>query len=334
MSGQTDRGHEDYAAIYSKFLRRGYRGLTEAESRSLTIGSGGTALAPTRWSDYIGQAVENDFMLGRVQRIESTTAFKLPVYANDITGNNNVAEEATGTESTPTFALPQQGTGGATTYTFSLKKITARVRVSNELLADSKAAADVDAFLMKELVSALITRVNSQIVHGNGTTQCQGSYRSATAYSQTVSTGVATTNTAKDVISAVWAGTNTTEPVMPYESWVNSVAVVNSRTVANFDATFYPVLFPVFRGSMQNGTTVEGLPTIYHRLTTTTPASGDTLVHFVDPTRYLLVTDFSGFSVARFTETFADTNETLFFGSVRADGSIMNKSAVLNVNRA
>jgi HK97 family phage major capsid protein len=334
---KISRDSEQYSDIYRTYLRRGSRGLTDVEARALTISSGGTALAPTGWSKYIETAINEDAILSRVQKIETPTAFVLPIYAEDITVNTNVAESSVGTQSSPTFAKPVQGTTSGTSgtyYTFAQKKVTAWVKVSNELLNDSKGAQDVEEFLRRALVDGLIGEVNRQILIGNGTSECQGSYNSAKGYSRTVSTGVSTTNTMKDVISAVWGSTNSTLSPLPYESWINSVAVVNSRLVASLDSTFFPVLFPSFRGSMTNGTTVEGLPTVYHRLSATTPAAGDTLVHFLDPTRYVLAHSFGQFSVARYSEAAADTNETIFVGSIRCDGSINNKYAVLNVNRA
>jgi hypothetical protein len=254
-----------------------------------------------------------------------------------LTVNNNVAESALGTQSSPTFAKPVQGTTAGTSgtyYTFAQKKVTAWVKVSNELLNDSKGAQDVEEFLRRALVDGLIFEVGRQILIGNGTSECQGSFNSAKGYSRTASTGVATTNTMKDVISAVWGSTNSALSPLPYESWINSVAVINSRLVASFDPSFFPVLFPSFRGTMVNGTTVEGLPTVYHRLSATTPAAGDTLVHFFNPAQYLLAHSFGAFSVARYSETAADTNETIFVASIRCDGSITNRFAVLNVNRA
>jgi HK97 family phage major capsid protein len=331
------RDSEQYSDIYRTFLRRGARGLTDVEARALTISSGGTALAPTAWSKYIDTEIAEDAILSRVQKIETPTAFNLPIYAEDATVNTNVAESALGTQSSPTFAKPVQGTStgtSATYYTFAQKKVTAWVKVSNELLNDSKGAQDVEEFLRRALVDGLIGEVSRQILIGNGTSECQGSFNSAKGYSRTASTGVATTNTIKDVISAVWGSTNSALSPLPYESWINSVAVVNSRLVASFDSTFFPVLFPTFRGTMVNGTTVEGLPTVYHRLSATTPAAGDTLVHFFNPAQYLLAHSFGAFSVARYSETAADTNETIFVASIRCDGSITNKFAVLNVNRA
>jgi len=331
------RDSDQYSDIYRTFLRRGARGLTDVEARALTISSGGTALAPTAWSKYIDTEIAEDAILSRVQKIETPTAFNLPIYAEDATVNTNVAESALSSQSSPTFAKPVQGTNtgtSATYYTFAQKKVTAWVKVSNELLNDSKGAQDVEEFLRRALVDGLIGEVGRQILIGNGTSECQGSFNSAKGYSRTASTGVATTNTMKDVISAVWGSTASALSPLPYESWINSVAVINSRLMASFDPTFFPVLFPSFRGTMVNGTTVEGLPTVYHRLSTGTPASGDTLVHFFNPAQYLLAHSFGAFSVARYSETAADTNETIFVASIRCDGSITNKFAVLNVNRA
>lgn len=339
MDKPLDRSSADYAEIYRTYLRRGARGLTDVEARALSISSGGTALAPTDWSNFIDVAIQEDFILNRVRKVATTTAFKLPIYNEDATVNANVSEAGLGTGSSPTFSLPRQGVNTGTSgtyYTFSLKKVTSWVKVSNELLADSKAATDVDKFLRQELVAGLVTTINSQILIGDGTTQCQGAYTSAKAYGRTVSSTGSTSISPKDIISAAWGSTNGALSPIAYEQWINSVAVVNSRLVANFDATFYPVLFPSFRGYIASttGTTVEGLPTVYHRLTNSNPAAGDTAVMFFDPSKYLLAHSFDAFSVARFDERHADTNETLFVGSIRADGSITNTSAVLNVNRS
>ena len=175
MSDHTiTRDSEQYADIYRTFLRRGARGLTDVEARALTIASGGTALAPTGWSKYIETAINEDAILSRVQKIATPTAFVLPVYGEDVTVNTNVSEASLGTQSSPTFAKPYQGTSSgtsATTYQFAQKKVTAWVKVSNELLNDSKGAQDVEEFLKRGLVDGLIGEVNRQILIGNGTTE-------------------------------------------------------------------------------------------------------------------------------------------------------------------
>lgn len=334
-----DRGGEEYRGLFQNYLRHGTGRLTDAEVRALSnSGTGlGNVLAPTGWSDFIELSMSQDTILSKVRKVTTAGKFTQPINIADATVNSNQTETNIGTESWTSgtaLALPQQGSGGSTTYTFSLKKVTAWTKVSNEILEDSNAAASIEEFVRAELVAELISQLNSQILIGDGSTGCQGAFNSAKAYSRTASTGVATSNKPSDILSAAWASTNSALSPMAFESWKNSVAVINSRLTASFDSTFFPPLFPLFVGNMQDGTSVEGLPTIYHRLSATTPAAGDTLVMFFDPTKYLLATSFRGFSVTRLSETYSGTDQTAFVASVRADGCLLHTSGVLNVNRA
>ena len=330
-----DRSSDQYSEIYQNYLRLGQRKLDQNEIRALSISSGGTVLPPTSWSKFIDDAITEDAILSRVRRVETTTAFVQPIMTTPPAINTGVAEASLGaTEADPAYLKPYQGTSGTTQYTFSLNKITSWLKVSNELLNDTKAAADIETYLRQELITGLMDEVNRQILMGAGSTECQGSFNSAKLYSRTASTGVATTNTIKDVISAAWLSSASTFSPLSYESWRNCVAVINSRTMASWDPSAFPILFPTMSGSMKDGTTYEGLPVVYHRLSTGTPTTGDTICHFFDPSKYLLATNLNGFSVARFDESLADNDQALFVATVRVDGSILNSSGVLNVNRS
>jgi HK97 family phage major capsid protein len=334
-----DRGGEEYRGLFQDYLRHGTGRLTDAEVRALSnSGTGlGNVLAPTGWSDFIELSMRQDTILSKVRKVTTAGKFTQPINVADATVNSNQSETNIGTESWTAgtaLALPQQGSGGSTTYTFSLKKVTAWTKVSNEILEDSTAATSIEEFVRAELVAELITQLNSQILIGDGSTGCQGAFNSAKAYSRTASTGVSTSNKASDILAAAWGSSNSALSPMAFESWKNSVAVINSRLTGSFDSTFFPPLFPLFVGNMQDGTSVEGLPTVYHRLSATTPAAGDTLVMFFDPTKYLLATSFRGFSVTRLSETYSGTDQTAFVASVRADGCLLHTSGVLNVNRA
>ena len=330
-----DRSSDQYSEIYQNYLRLGQRKLDEREIRALSILSGGTVLPPTSWSKFIDDAMAQDAILSRVRRVETTTAFVQPIMTTPPAINTGVAEASLGaTEADPAYLKPYVGTSGTTQYTFSLNKITSWLKVSNELLNDTKAAADIETFLRQELITALMDEVNRQILMGAGSTECQGSFNSAKLYSRTASTGVGTTNTIKDVISAAWLSSASTFSPLPYESWRNCVAVINSRTMASWDPSAFPILFPTMSGSMKDGTTYEGLPVVYHRLSTGTPTTGDTICHFFDPSKYLLATNLNGFTVARFDEVNMQNDQTLFVASVRVDGSILHSSSVLNVNRS
>ena len=330
-----DRSSDQYSEIYQNYLRLGQRKLDEREIRALSILSGGTVLPPTSWSKFIDDAMAQDAILSRVRRVETTTAFVQPIMTTPPAINTGVAEASLGaTEADPAYLKPYVGTSGTTQYTFSLNKITSWLKVSNELLNDTKAAADIETFLRQELITALMDEVNRQILMGAGSTECQGSFNSAKLYSRTASTGVGTTNTIKDVISAAWLSSASTFSPLPYESWRNCVAVINSRTMASWDPSAFPILFPTMSGSMKDGTTYEGLPVVYHRLSTGTPTTGDTICHFFDPSKYLLATNLNGFTVARFDEVNMQNDQTLFVASVRVDGSMLHSSSVLNVNRS
>lgn len=332
---KIDRSSDQYSEIYQNYLRLGHRKLDQNEIRALSIASGGTVLPPTSWSKFIDDAITEDAILSRVRRVETTTAFVQPIMTTPPAINTGVAEASLGaTEADPAYLKPYQGTSGTTQYTFSLNKITSWVKVSNELLNDTKAAADIETYLRQELITGLMDEVNRQILMGAGSTECQGSFNSAKLYSRTASTTVATTNTIKDVISAAWLSSASTFSPLTYESWRNCVAVINSRTMASWDPSAFPILFPTMSGSMKEGTTYEGLPVVYHRLSTGTPTTGDTICHFFDPSKYLLATNLNGFSVARFDESLADNDQALFVATVRVDGSILNSSGVLNVNRS
>lgn len=332
MEKTIDRASPEYCGLWDRYITRGLKSLTSAEQRVLNIGTGGGYLAPTSWAKFIDDAMTQDAIISRVRTVKTTTSFVQPIYNNDSTVNEGVDEASGGTtESDLTFSEPYQG---QTTdeYTFSLNKITLFCKVSNELLHDSQAAQSVDEFIRREFLSQLITKVNKQILVGDGDTQCQGAYQSAVAYGRVIGSGVSVTNTMKDILAAAWYPDSATESPMPYESWVNSVAVINSQSISSFDSSFFPPLFPCFRGSMGSGTSVQGLPTVYAQLSDT-DETGSPLVMFFDPTKYLLATDMAGFTVERFDELYADTNETLFRGVVRADGCILNTSAVLVVAR-
>ena len=332
---KIDRSSDQYSEIYQNYLRLGQRKLDQNEIRALSISSGGTVLPPTSWSKFIDDAITEDAILSRVRRVETTTAFVQPILTTNPAINTGVAEASIGaTEADPAYLKPYQGTSGTTQYTFSLNKITSWVKVSNELLNDTKAAADIETYLRQELITGLMDEVNRQILMGAGSTECQGSFNSAKLYSRTASTGIGATNTIKDVISAAWLSSASQFSPLTYESWRNCVAVINSRTMASWDPSAFPILFPTMSGSMKEGTTYEGLPVVYHRLSTGTPTTGDTICHFFDPSKYLLATNLNGFSVARFDESLADNDQALFVATVRVDGSILNSSGVLNVNRS
>jgi hypothetical protein len=332
-----DRNGDEYRHLYQTYLRKGHNGLTDVEARALSVGSAnnGAALAPTSWSDYVQNVWAQDYILSKVNIVKTTTGFTQPVLLTDATGNTNVAEGALGTESYTgsNFMLsPRIGTTGTTTATFSLKKYTAWATVSNELLEDSESAQSVEELLKRQLTARLTTLLNRHILIGTGSAngQLQGSFNAAKVYSRTsVMGGTQTAISMWHIARCLMNNSGTDEPLMPWELFQNSVWVFNSYNIGNHVSTGdIPAAWAYGDENMM------GRPYMYFPLDSTGAAtSGSNHIHLFDPTQYMLAMNLSGMTVTRLSERYADSNQTAFVVSVRADGNILNSQAVLNINR-
>lgn len=332
-----DRGGDEYRHLYQTYLRKGHNGLTDAEARALSVGSAnnGAALAPTSWSDYVQNVWAQDYILSKVNIVKTTTGFTQPILLTDATGNTNVSEGALGTESYTgsNFMLsPRIGTSGTTTASYSLKKYTAWATVSNELLEDSESAQSVEELLKRQLTARLTTLLNRHILigTGSGNGQLQGSFNSAKLYSRTsVLGGTQTSISMWHIVRCLMNNSGTDEPLMSWEVFQNCVWVFNSYNVGNLSSTGdMTAAFAYGDGTM------IGRPYIYFPLDSTgVNVTGSNHMHLFDPTQYLLAMNLSGMTVTRLSERYADTNQTAFVVSVRADGNILNSQAVLNINR-
>lgn len=332
-----DRGGDEYRHLYQTYLRKGHNGLTDAEARALSVGSAGSgaALAPTSWSDYVQNTLAQDYILGKVNIVPTTTGFTQPIVITDATGNTNVAEGSLGTESytgSNPILNARIGTSGTTTATYSLKKLTAWATVSNELLEDTESAQGVEELLRRQLTARLITILNQQIIIGTGNAngQIQGSYNAAKVYGRTSALGgTATSVSAWTVLRNVCNNSGTDAPLMSWEQFSRCVMVLNSYNIVNFSSTGDLMSSVAYgNGNMMN------LPWMYYPLDTTGSGTpGSSQIHLFDPTQYLLATNLSGMTVTRLSERYAAENQTAFVCSIRADGNILNTQAVLNLNR-
>jgi hypothetical protein len=311
--------------------------LTDAEARALSVGSAsnGAALAPTSWSDYVQNVWAQDYILSKVNIVKTTTGFTQPILLTDATGNTNVSEGALGTESYTgsNFMLsPRIGTSGTTTASYSLKKYTAWATVSNELLEDSESAQSVEELLKRQLTARLTTLLNRHILigTGSGNGQLQGSFNAAKVYSRTsVLGGTQTSISMWHIIRCLMNNSGTDEPLISWEVFQNCVWIFNSYNVGNHSATGDMVA-----GFAYGDGTMIGRPYIYFPLDSTgVNVAGSNHMHLFDPTQYLLAMNLSGMTVTRLSERYADSNQTAFVVSVRADGNILNSQAVLNINR-
>lgn len=341
MGKTMDRSCEDYSHIYRTFLTRGHAGLTDTEARAISISANGTALVPTTWANYVQNTIAQDSLLSKVNVVHSTSPFVLPIVTTDATANITVAEGALGTESSVVVTKPYGGLTGTTTYTFGLKKITAWTKVSNELLEDSEAAQSVEELLKRQLTARIATILNRQIITGSGAAsttgtaiECQGSFHSARMYGRFASStsSFSAANHAISMLKSLIGTTDGTLPAVSFESFSRMTVVLNTRVLDTIASTGN--IPAALASSHPDHLTLLGRPVMFTHLENGAAATGSTFMHLLDPTQYLLAMNPEGISVARFSETLADADQTIFAATVRADGSIMNTQAVWNINAA
>ena len=324
---QLDRGGEDFSHIYNLYLRKGLNSLTDVEARAISIGSGGASLVPSSWTKFVQETIKEDAIMSKVNVINTTTTFSQPIVSAVPSVNTNVAEASLGTEdSTMALASSKFVTTAAT---YSLKKVTSWLRVSNELLEDSEAAQSVEDLIRRQLIAKLITTINDQILTGSGSGACQGSVTAATSYSRSaIIGGTAGLQVVMSIFRALMNDGGANLPKITYANFRRSLMVMNSYAPINF--TSEGVLWQ----ALAFDDSFHGLPVIWHPLDSTGTSSTNSIqIHLFDPTQYMLALNFGGFNVTRYDETYAGSGQTAFVASVRASGNIMNTQGVLNLLR-
>jgi len=328
-----DTSGDEYRHLYQTYLRKGQNGLTDAETRALSIGAatGGQVLAPSSWSDYVQNQMQNDAILKRVNIVQTTTGFTQPIFVTNPTVNAAVSEASLGTESYTGSNFVVNPKFANTSRAFALKKFTAWATVSNELLEDTEAAQSVEEFLKRQLTASILSTINQQIVRGNGSSsQLQGSWQAAIDYSRTKAANASGNTTAHIWLAMTDAGAGNESNIDPV-TFSRCVIVFNTRTGDKYS---YGAGTPLdgMNFSAEGGLTTFGRPVVYMRLSDAT-GTGATLMHIFDPSQYLLATNLSGMTVTRLSERYADSNQTAFVASIRADGNILNTQAVFNITQ-
>ena len=184
---QLDRGSEDYSHLFSQYMKRGARSMTDTEIRALSETSGGTVLFPTIYANKFNETLGDDSVYSQVSKmIVNSSVVSVPIITSTRTpvGGLNVqknpGEAGTLIDATtasqaqvtvPTIALPGTSTSGTTTATLALKRISVMVKVSNELLEDSAGQGDasVESWIVRQAAQDIGKEINRQIMLGNAT---------------------------------------------------------------------------------------------------------------------------------------------------------------------
>jgi len=181
---QLDRGSEDYSHLFSQYMKRGARSMTDTEIRALSETSGGTVLFPTVYAKKFDETLGDDTVYSQVSKmIVNSSTVSVPIITSARTPvggfnvQNNPGEAGTLIDATtaatqvtvPTIALPGTTTSGTSTATLALKRISVMVKVSNELLEDSAGQGDasVESWIVRQAAQDIGKEINRQIMLGN-----------------------------------------------------------------------------------------------------------------------------------------------------------------------
>ena len=183
---QLDRGSEDYSHLFSQYMKRGARSMTDTEIRALSETSGGTVLFPTIYANKFNEMLGDDSVYSQVSKmIVNSSTVSVPVITSarvpmgGLTAQKNPGEAGTLIDATtaatqvvvPTIALPGTSNTGSATATLALKRISVMVKVSNELLEDSagQGEASVESWIVRQAAQDIGKEINRQILLGNAT---------------------------------------------------------------------------------------------------------------------------------------------------------------------
>lgn len=183
---QLDRGGEDYSHLFSQYMKRGARSMTDTELRAISETSGGTVLFPTIYANKFNEILGDDAVYSQVSKmIVNSSVVSVPIITSTRTpmGGLNVqknpGEAGTLIDATvaaaqvvvPAIALPGTSTSGSAVATLALKRISVMVNVSNELLEDSagQGEASVESWIVRQAAQDISKEINRQIMLGNAT---------------------------------------------------------------------------------------------------------------------------------------------------------------------
>lgn len=370
---QLDRGSEDYSHLFSQYMKRGARSMTDTEIRALSETSGGTVLFPTIYANKFNEMLGDDAVYSQVSKMivnSSTVSVPILTSTRSPMGGFNVQKnpgeagtliDATTTATqvvVPTIALPGTSTTGSTTATLALKRISVMVKVSNELLEDSAGQGDasVESWIVRQAAQDIGKEINRQIMLGNatdtvtagtastaGSDACHGLASTLKRYSARN----ATTTTVLGGSYGSWSqGANgigalvglCNQDLLQPCYWNRCTVIFNAQVNRSFGSTMMAVANqsnPMFITDQK----VFARPFVWADLspaqagTSNGPQPGEYMAILCDLSRYTFFSTTEGAQVTRLVETFGETNQTAFVVSMRCAGVLTDINAAYGVYR-
>lgn len=370
---QLDRGSEDYSHLFSQYMKRGARSMTDTEIRALSETSGGTVLFPTIYANKFNETLGDDTVYSQVSKmIVNSSTVSVPIITSTRTPvggfnvQNNPGEAGTLIDATtaatqvtvPTLALPGTSNTGSAVATLALKRISVMVKVSNELLEDSAGQGDasVESWIVRQAAQDIGKEINRQIMLGNasgtvtagtgataGSDSCHGLASTLKRYStrsMTTTTLIGSTNgnfTSASGLGLVSLMSLNSMDFLQAAYWNRCSFILNTQINRNFLANTMTTAAwsnPMFIAESK----IFARPLIWAELTGAsrvglTLDTGDYLAILCDLSRYTFFSTTEGVQVTRLVETFGETNQTAFVVSMRCAGVLTDINAAYGVYR-
>ncbi len=370
---QLDRGSEDYSHLFSQYMKRGARSMTDTEIRALSETSGGTVLFPTIYANKFNEMLGDDAVYSQVSKmIVNSSTVSVPILTSTRTpmGGFNVqknpgeagtlidATTAATQVTVPTLALPGTSTTGSAVATLALKRISVMVKVSNELLEDSAGQGDasVESWIVRQAAQDIGKEINRQIMLGNatdsvtagtgaalGSDSCHGlastlkrySARSATT-TTVLGASYGTWGQATNGIGALMGLCN--QDLLQPSYWNRCTVIFNTQNNRAFNSAMMAVANqsnPMFITEQK----VFARPFVWADLspaqagTTNVIQPGEYMAILCDLSRYTFFSTTEGVQITRLVETFGETDQTAFVVSMRCAGVLTDINAAYGVYR-
>lgn len=370
---QLDRGSEDYSHLFSQYMKRGARSMTDTEIRALSETSGGTVLFPTIYANKFNEMLGDDAVYSQVSKmIVNSSVVSVPIITSTrspmgaLNVQKNPGEAGTLIDATtaatqatvPTIALPGTSNTGTATATLALKRISVMVKVSNELLEDSAGQGDasVESWIVRQAAQDIGKEINRQIMLGNatdsvtagtgsalGSDSCHGLASTLKRYSARSATTTAvlggsygTWAQATNGIGALLGICN--QDLLQPAYWNRCTVIFNTQVNRGFGSAMMAVSNqsnPMFVTEQK----VFARPFVFADLspsqagTTNGPQPGEYMAILCDLSRYTFFSTTEGVQITRLVETFGETDQTAFVVSMRCAGVLTDINAAYGVYR-
>lgn len=298
---------------WDAYIREGYRGGLKAAMQESTPAEGGY-LVPTAYSQQLVAGLHERSILrragARVLRVAGTDSFKVPAMTHSAKATKT-GEEAAFNEASPTFDE----------ITFTPTKLTRLVKVSDELVADSRIDL-MRQVLIPDYEQAFAAAENDYFCFGSGT---GGDPQGVTvgAANSGITTDTSTTLTADNIIDTYHA--------LGYLYRQNACWLMNDSTIKQIrklkeSSTGNYLWQPGLQANQPD--TILGRPVFTLNAMPEFGMAGSRVIVFGD-LNYFWIVDFGQESIRRLDELYAGTGQVGFRAYRRISSYVMFSEAIV-----